>query len=277
MKNYARIKIIFIFNLNYRELLYKFGKILYLLASSEHIKYIFLFSELETSEIEKIRAFSSLKKYKKGEILFLESEPYGGFYCLLEGTVKLFKISKEGREHIVHLVYPGNIFAEVPLFDNYSDVKNNQVEYPINAMAIEDDTEVIIIPSAPFMNILDNNKDVCLKMLANFSKRLKILNKHITSVPLQDVKKRLAQYLLSELENQELHSKKEVTAHNKVKQPSEEFIELSISKYDLASLLGTILETLSRSFKKLQEEEIIKVNGKRIYILNRFKLQSFIS
>jgi CRP-like cAMP-binding protein len=217
-------------------------------------------------ELNKIKSFSTYKRYQKGEILFFDSQPYRGFYCLIEGTVKLFKISKEGREHIVHIVYPGNIFAEVPLFDKYNEVKNNQAEYPINAMAIEDDTEVIIIPSLPFMEILDNNIDVCLKMLANFSKRLKTLNKHITSVSLQDVKRRLAQYILSELENQD---------NNVLKDNSNMFIELSISKYDLASLLGTILETLSRTFKKLQEEKVIEVEGKRIYILNQTKLRAY--
>jgi CRP-like cAMP-binding protein len=246
-----------------------------LLSNNRQIKNIFLFSDLEASELDKIRSFSTFKKYKKGEILFFESEPYRGFFCLLEGTVKLYKISKEGREHIVHLVYPGNIFAEVPLFDKYNEVKNNKVEYPINAMSIEDDTEVIIIPSLPFMDILDKNKDVCLKMLANFSRRLKILNKHISSVTLQDVKRRLAQYILSELESQKLHLKPEIPTHYPAKPSTKEFIELSISKYDLASLLGTILETLSRTFKKLQEEKVIEVDGKRIFILNYAKLQSY--
>jgi len=100
-----------------------------LILSNKQIKNIFLFSDINESELEKIRSFSTYKRYKKGEILFFDSEPYRGFFCLIEGTVKLYKISKEGREHIVHLVYPGNIFAEVPLFDKYDEIKNNQVEY----------------------------------------------------------------------------------------------------------------------------------------------------
>jgi len=246
-----------------------------LILSRKQIKNIFLFTDINESELEKIRAFSTYKKYKKGEILFFDSEPYRGFFCLMEGTVKLYKISKEGREHIVHLVYPGNIFAEVPLFDKYDEIKNNQVEYPINAMAIEDDTEVIIIPSIPFMDILDKNKVVCMKMLANFSKRLRTLNEHITSMTLQDVKKRLAQYILSELENFDGNRKQKTLIKSPKKNEDKIFIELNISKYDLASLLGTILETLSRTFKKLQEEKVIEVKGKRIYILNQTKLKAY--
>ncbi len=246
-----------------------------MILSNKHIKNIFLFSDIKESELEKIRSFSTYKKYKKGEILFFDSEPYRGFYCLMEGTVKLYKISKEGREHIVHIVYPGNIFAEVPLFDKYNEVKNNRAEYPINAMAIEDDTEVIIIPSLPFMDILDNNIDVCLKMLANFSKRLKTLNLHITSVSLQDVKRRLAQYILSELENQAKNPKQKTNLNSSHDTEEKLFIDLTISKYDLASLLGTILETLSRTFRKLQEEKVIEVDGKRIYILNNAKLRVY--
>jgi CRP/FNR family transcriptional regulator len=239
------------------------------------IKSIFLFSDLEDSDLEKIKSFASFKKFKKGEILFFDSEPYRGFYCVLDGAIKLYKISPEGREHIIHIVYPGNIFAEVPLFDNFNEIKKNEVVYPINAMALDDENEVIIIPALPFMEILEKDKTICMKMLANFSRRLKIMNKHIASVTLQDVKKRLAQYILSEYENSKTNLKPDILTHHKSKTVLKEYIELSISKYDLASLLGTILETLSRTFKKLQEEKVIEVEGKRIYILNPAKLKTY--
>jgi CRP/FNR family transcriptional regulator len=239
------------------------------------IREIFLFSDLEDADLEKIKSFSYIKKYGKGEMLFFDSEPYRGFYCLIEGTVKLFKISEEGREHIVHLVYPGNIFAEVPLFDKLNEVKNNEAVYPINAMGIDDENILIIVPSLPFMEILENNKSICLKMLANFSKRLKTMNKHIGSVMLHDVKKRLAQYILSEYESSRLNRKQILHTHHKSNSSTNDFIELSISKYDLASHLGTIIETLSRTFRKLQEEKVIEVDGKRINILDLNKLKSY--
>ena len=244
-------------------------------ANSKQIREIFLFSALSDSDIEKISRFSYFRKYRKGEILFFDSEPYRGFFCVLEGVVKLYKISPEGREHIVHLVYPGNIFAEVPLFDNYNDVRKNEIVYPINAMAIDEHNEVLLIPSIPFMEILENSKDVSMKMLANFSRRLKLMNKHIVSVTLQDVKKRLAQYILSEYEEKKSAISGRIPSHIHLKSKSKDYIELSISKYDLASLLGTILETLSRTFKKLQEEKIIEVEGKRIYILDPDKLKIY--
>jgi CRP/FNR family transcriptional regulator len=124
-------------------------------------------------------------------------------------------------------------------------------------MAIEDNTIVIKVPAQPFLEFMKNNTDICFKLLSSLAKRLRFLNSHIESVTLDDVSKRLVKYLLIEMENPQKEK-------NKFK--NESFIELEISKYDLASHLGTITQTLSRALKKLQENNIIEVKGKKIVI-----------
>lgn len=238
------------------------------------LKKISLFSDLSESELEKILSFSRHKKFSKGEILFFDTEPFHGFYCVLEGSVKLYKISPEGREHIVHIMSPYNTFGEVPVFENYEAVLNDRAAYPINATAIEDDTEVFIVSAKPFLSYLKQSPEISLKFLSTLSKRLKLLNNHIEGLTLHDIKRRLAKYIIDEYETAKKEKEKlEKTKHIILKKSDS--IELNISKNDLASHLGTILETLSRTFKKLQDEKLIEVRGKKINILSFKKLKEY--
>ena len=227
------------------------------MKSANDINKIFLFSGLDEKELSLILDFSSIKNYSKGEVIFFETEPYLGFYGVIEGLVKIYKISNEGREHIIHIEYPGSTFAEVPMFEKNSETSLSDLRYPANAMAIEENTVVIKVPTKPFLGFMKQNTDICFKLLSSLAKRLRFLNTHIESVTLDDVSKRLVKYLLTEMEQPQ---------NEKNKFKNENFIELEISKYDLASHLGTIKETLSRALKKLQANNIIDVNGKKIVI-----------
>ncbi len=231
------------------------------------LKKIFLFTDLNDNELDTIASFSHLKKFKKGEIIFFDTEPYLGFYGLIDGSVKIYKISKEGREQIIHLVTPCNTFAEVPIFENYEKILTGNATYPANAMSISDYTEAVLISAKPFLSFLENNSGLCFKLLSNLSKRLRFQTEHIESISLQDITKRLSVYIIHEFEikNKDLKSKPDNT----------NYIDLTISKYDLASFLGTIIETLSRTFKKLQDENIIQVHGKRIEIIDLKKLKQY--
>jgi CRP/FNR family transcriptional regulator, dissimilatory nitrate respiration regulator len=222
------------------------------------LREILLFSGLSDSEIQSIKKFSSVRNYSKGEIIFFDTEPYTGIYGILDGIVKIYKMSDEGREHIMHLEYPGNTFGDVPMFENISESDSSEMTYPANSMALDNDTVVVKVPVKPFTEFIKSNNEVSLKMLSAFAKRLRFLNNHIGSITLGDVSKRLSRYLLSEYEKS--------TGHNGKNPSKQDSVDLRISKYDLASHLGTITETLSRVFKKLQNENIIEVKGKTIII-----------
>ncbi|HMR38900.1 MAG TPA: Crp/Fnr family transcriptional regulator [Ignavibacteria bacterium] len=223
---------------------------------SSILKNVHLFSDLDEDELDKLYSRCDIKTFNKGEIIFFDTEPYQGFYIVIEGGVKIFKISKDGREHILYFIYPFNTFAEVPLLEQYEKIKKDEFSYPANSMAMEENTKLILIRSSVFYNFVENNSHLCLKMLSSLAKKLRHLNSHIETIT-QDVPKRLAKYILSE------HA-------TSAKQNS--LIELSISKHDLASYLGTIDETLSRILKKFQDENLIEVKGKKILIKNKQEL-----
>ena len=224
---------------------------------SDNLKKVYIFSGLNEEELERLSKISRQKTYNKGEIIFFDTEPYMGFYITLTGLVKIYKISKDGKEHILHLISPFNTFAEVPLFENFGEEFEENFRYPANSMALEDDTRVILIPARQFRELLLSDNKICIKMVSGFAKRLRHMNHHIEELTLKDVTKRVAGFILTEQK----------------KGKAQDAISLNISKNDLAAYLGTIPETLSRTLKKLQDEDMITVDGKVIKICDMDRLK----
>lgn len=232
----------------------------------ELLKKVYVFSGLSGDDLENVKNIARLKSYNKDDMLFFDTEPYTGFYIIVSGLIKIYKISNDGREHILHIVGPYNTCAEVPLFENFGEIHTSDFRYPANCMALEDNTQAILIPARAFTELIEKNNRMCLKMISGFAKRLRYLNHHIEDITLKDVTKRVAGFVFNELGKQPKNER-----HNA------NTIKLSISKNDLASLLGTIPETLSRTFKKLNDEKILEVEGKKIVILDTEKLKEISS
>ena len=211
-----------------------------------------LFSELSIEQLRKISSFSKIKKFKKNEIIFREDDFYLGFYILLKGTVKIFKVSPKGKESVLHIIKPLNAFADIPLFDGGN--------YPVNAVAVEESI-ALLIPKDKFLALLKSDSDMSLKMLSGFAKRLKSLITQVENLNSSEVPVRLAKYLLNEIKT---------SGAERLPEP---FIKLSIPKTTLAAFIGTITETLSRTFKKLQDDKIIRVVGKKIFISDYERLK----
>lgn len=226
----------------------------------DNLKKVYIFSGLDDDELDTLSAIVKQKTFNKGDIIFFDTEPYLGFYITITGLVKIYKISRDGKEHILHLIPPFNTFAEVPLFENFNEMFEESFRYPANSMAIEDETRVLLIPARQFRELLESNTKICIKMVSGFAKRLRHLNHHIEELTLKDVTRRVAGYILTEQK----------------KSQNSETISLNISKNDLAAYLGTIPETLSRTLKKLQDEDMITVDGKVIKICDMDRLKDFV-
>jgi CRP/FNR family transcriptional regulator len=206
-----------------------------------------LFGGLPEEQLEAVVKISVAKKFGKGETIFFEGDPGNGFYMVAEGKVKIFKMSFAGKEHILHIFGPGEPFGEVPVFHGKP--------FPANAEALVKST-LIFFPREQFIALVHAHPSLALNMLAVLSLRLRRFVDQIENLSLKEVPARIAGYLLYLLEEQ----------------GSEESVELEISKGQLASLLGTIPETLSRIFAKMSEEGLIDVDGKKIRILDRAAL-----
>ncbi len=218
----------------------------------ETLKDLPLFSAFDIEQLRLIMGISRVIGYSKNEIIFIENDAYKGFYIALKGRVKVYKTSTAGKEVILHIIKPPQPFADVPLFEGGN--------YPANAQAI-DECLLLFIPKNEFIELIKNNHDISLKIIAGFAKRLREMSKKIEYITLKEVSDRLAKYLIDEI-NQ-----------NGTIKLTEPFVKLSISKANVASIIGTITETLSRSLKKLQDDKVIRVDGKKIFIRDIKKLK----
>lgn len=207
----------------------------------KHLAASVLFSGLSEEELDTIAGITVVKKFSRGESVFFEGDEADGFYMVLEGRVKIYKMSLEGKEQILHFFGPGEPIGEVPVFHGQP--------FPANAMALVN-TQLLFFPRREFVDLVTANPSLALNMLAMLSLRLRRFAGQIESLSLKEVPGRLAAYLLYLSEEQ----------------GSESRVTLDIPKGQLASLLGTIPETLSRIFARMSEEGLIRVEGRDIYI-----------
>jgi CRP/FNR family transcriptional regulator len=207
-----------------------------------------LFDGLPEDQIVAIKKIAVEKHINRGEIIVSEGDEGEGFFVIAEGRVKVFKVSTEGKEQILHIFGPGQPFGEVPVFSGQ--------RFPANAQAI-DRTRVFFFPRASIVNLISANPSLALNMLAIMSKKLRQFAVQIENLSLKEMPARLASYLLFLADEQ-----------NK-----DDLVFLKISKGQLASILGTIPETLSRVFAKLSGQNLINVEGKKITLLNRRGLE----
>ncbi len=201
-----------------------------------------LFENLEDKNYDDLASIVHSKKYKKGEMIFSENDSANGFYVAAQGRVKIFKSSPEGKEQILHIFGPGEPFGEIAVFTGKS--------FPASAEAIAA-TEAVFFPKNEFINLIKNDPALSLNMLSVLSLRLKRFSSLIENLSLKEVPGRLAAYLLYINENED--SSYELT--------------LDISKGQLASILGTIPETLSRILAKMTKEGLIDSDGKRSFVI----------
>jgi len=207
-----------------------------------------LFSELDNDEIEELNNIARIRNVNKKSVLFLEGDPATGFFLLLSGSVRIYKSSPEGKEYTLHLIRPGHVFAEAAIFKGKG--------YPANCVALEDSV-VAFFPKNEFIQLLKTSPQIALKIIGSLSAWLRDFTLMIEELSLKEVPARLASYLLSEYEKS-----------------GNQGFDLTISKTQLATRIGTISETLSRTLRKFRDAKIIIVTGKKIEILNPISLES---
>lgn len=214
----------------------------------EIISSIPLFRGLSEDQLNKIRQIAIDKFYGKGKTIFSEGDDGNGFYVVADGKVKIYKVSTEGKEQILHIYGPGNPFGEVPVFSGQ--------KFPANAQALVK-SHLLFFPKTAFVDLISKNPSLSLNMLAVLSMRLRQFTVQIENLSLKEVPGRLASYLIYLADEQE----------------TGDLVSLNISKGQLASLLGTIPETLSRILAKMSSQNLIKVIGRDIKLLDRSGLE----
>jgi CRP-like cAMP-binding protein len=208
-----------------------------------------LFQGLDRKHYDQLAMIVTDRVFQKGETIFGEEDEGTGFYVVLSGRVKIFKLSPEGKEQILHIFGPGEPIGEVAVFTGR--------RFPASAEALEE-TRAFFFARKEFMDLIRRDPSLALNMLAVLSQRLRRFSVLIENLSLKEVPGRLATYLLY------LQEEKKGGGD----------LLLEIPKNQLASLLGTIPETLSRILARMNREAFIESTGTRkVRILNRKGLE----
>jgi len=191
--------------------------------------------------ISQIAGTAYTVRYDKGDLIFAEGVECRGMYIVGKGAVKIFKIGPDGREHVIHVAEPGDIFGEAALFLGHG--------YPAYAAAIKNSV-LVLLRKSPFLELLRAQPELSLKLLGAMAVWAHRLVTKLELLTLKDASARLAEYLLSRTQNGDV-------------------IELTIPKSTLAAQLDIAGETLSRLLNRFEAQGLIEVTGRRIIIRDK--------
>jgi CRP/FNR family transcriptional regulator len=224
------------------------------MSNHDYLRQISIFSELESEFLEEIYKISRVRKYEKGRIIFMEGEPGEAFFYIKSGLVKISKLSRDGREHILHVLNEGHVFAEVTLFSN--------TEYPATAEVLED-AEIGIIKNEDLEKVIKENPDLSLQMIKYLNKRLVEAHMKIRNLALYDTYERTAQALVKLAEDYGKKSSKGVN------------LDINISRQELANIVGTTRETVIRALTAFKKERLIGIEKNTITIIDLESLKEW--
>ncbi len=200
--------------------------------------------------LRRLAATSELRELRRGGTLFLEGDPADRFYVVLEGWIKVYKGQPSGdRQVVLHLEGPGSPIAEVAIF-------LDEPRYPASAEAATP-ARVLAVPKLAFFDLLGNEPHVARGALMYMARRQRTLIRLLAKLTFQDVLERLVDYLLERL------------------QEEGQGFELPTNA-DLAALIGTVPEIVSRKLWQLYREGLIELDGRRVtvtepaYLLAKF-------
>src|SRR4030042_5742081 len=155
--------------------------------SVELLKRCPLFAGLKEEDLKQIRSIALLKQVRKKAIIFSEGEEARGFYVILSGKVKLYKVSPDGKEQILHVVSAPDAFAEAALFLEGS--------YPAFAEALSD-SQLVFFPKRDFIQLVEKNPQLSINMIVSLSHFLRRFASLIEDLSLKEVSSSIAKYLM---------------------------------------------------------------------------------
>ncbi|HOT45665.1 MAG TPA: Crp/Fnr family transcriptional regulator [Spirochaetota bacterium] len=200
-----------------------------------------LFSGLSDASAKKIASMGKITKVPQNTMIFLEGEKGSSFFIMVEGSVRLFKSAPDGREVTVKLASPGEIFAEVVLFE--------KDRYPVSATALAD--SVLFSMSRPVFETLLDNAEFRDDFISVLMKKQRYLAGRILYLAAYDVEERFFRFLADHYGKLQSY-------------------EITLSKKDFASAIGTIPETFSRLLQRLTSRRIIQWEGNRLTLPDDF-------
>lgn len=200
-----------------------------------------LFKEMTEEDMAVLSMNKSCRRYKKGQTIFHEGQHPSGLYCLNQGKVKLYKTSLEGKDQIVRLCNAGEVLGYRALISDKP--------YAASAATLEDSL-VCQIPRDEFFNQIEKNPKVALNLIRSLSQELRNAEKRMMNLAQKSVRERLAETLIILKETYGLDE--------------DSVLSISLSREDLANIVGTATETVIRLLAEFKKDNLIDTKGKQI-------------
>lgn len=218
------------------------------------VKKIPFFSLLSEKELELIDQITTEKVFKKGEYIFFEEEKGEKFYVIKNGQVKLTKMIQNGDEQILNIFSDNDIIAEIIAFD-----KGN---YPASAVTMKE-TTLIVFEQSDFEGLILEHPSIGVKLLQELSGRLRRAQQNVRDLALKDSSAKVAGLLLF------LAKKYGEDKKGKI------ILDLSLTQKEMANMIGSSRETVSRVLGKLENDGLIKTSRKKITIYEPDKIKDY--
>ena len=206
-----------------------------------------IFSDLSKSDLTKISDRMTHRKFNKNQMILLEDDLGQTFFVIATGSVKITRLSDDGREVILAMLGEADFFGEMSLLDG--DGRS------ANVVALEA-SEVLTLARNEFLDILEQYPKISISLLEELTNRLRKSDQQIESLSLSDVEQRIGITLIRLAE--ELGT---------IKQGSVKIKNLPFQQ-DIANMAGTSRETVSRTFKLLEEKGFLTRQGRQLVIYN---------
>ena len=210
------------------------------------------FCGLDSDIVEKIVDHKVDKKLKKGEVLYVAGQQGEGIYCIQSGKIKIVRKEPNGKDAMIHINGQGDMAGHYHLFQSEN--------YVATATALED-TNLCYIKKDFLMKTIEEHPALALQFLKYLSQELKSSDLRLTSFISKNVKSRLADLLI------QMSAKYGTQLHERIR------IDVRLTREEIASLAGTVNETVTRFMTEFKECGFVEEKDKILYILQPEKLK----
>lgn len=213
-----------------------------------------LFKELDEQTLLALAARAVERRFQKDELLFIAGDEARGLYVVVEGAVRAFRESADGREQVIHVERAGATVAEVPVFDDGT--------YP-STVAAEVDSTLLFLDKRDVRLLCLEHPQIALAALKVLSARLRRCAELVETLSLREVGQRLARFLLGEARARGTRANKGLD------------VTLAVTNQQIAARVGSVREVVSRALTRLQQDGLIVLQGRHLYIPDEAALAAY--
>ncbi|MBI4843180.1 MAG: Crp/Fnr family transcriptional regulator [Nitrospirae bacterium] len=206
-----------------------------------------VFSALTERELKDVASYFEAAAFNKGKTIFIEDDPSDWFYIVAEGRVKVVKHSIKGKDVILEIISPGEVFGGVAVLDRRP--------FPASAEAMET-VKVIRISRKNLFAVMESYPGLSLSLVTYFSNRLRNAHDTLRDIATERVEIRIASLLLK------------LSEKAAVEKDGFRKIDIPMTRQEIAEMVGTTVETAIRTMSKFQKEGMIRTSGGRIFVAN---------